>query len=410
VWAGHPVGFGLLTHGNRQFVAYYDAERRMTVASRTIGKQDWDFVTLPEQLGWDSHNYITMTVDDDGFIHLCGNMHVRPLVYFRTMKPLDINTFERIPAMTGERENRVTYPRFQRGPDNALLFTYRDGSSGNGDQIYNVYDVATKTWRRLLDTPLTSGEGKMNAYLHGPELGPDGRYHLCWVWRDRSGCEMNHDLCYARSAAFVHWETGAGVPLELPITLENADVVDPVPVRGGIINGNTKLGFDSKQRPVISYHKYDAAGNTQIYNARLEDGVWKIYQTSDWDYRWNFSGGGSIVFEIHVSPVHVYGDGKLKQGYGHPKYGSGTWLLDETTLKPIGTVEERQGYPKELSVIQSDFPDMRIRRAGDLGSSGEPGVWYVLQWEALGPNRDRPRQGPIPPPSMLRVVKLKRGK
>src|SRR5262245_11412001 len=28
VWAAHPVGFGLLTHGGRQFVAFYDAERR----------------------------------------------------------------------------------------------------------------------------------------------------------------------------------------------------------------------------------------------------------------------------------------------------------------------------------------------------------------------------------------------
>jgi hypothetical protein len=37
VWAGHPVGFDLLTHGDRQFVAFYDAERNMTVAARTLG-------------------------------------------------------------------------------------------------------------------------------------------------------------------------------------------------------------------------------------------------------------------------------------------------------------------------------------------------------------------------------------
>ncbi len=30
VWSGHPVGFTLLTKGNRQYVAYYDGERRMT--------------------------------------------------------------------------------------------------------------------------------------------------------------------------------------------------------------------------------------------------------------------------------------------------------------------------------------------------------------------------------------------
>ena len=25
VWAGHPVGFSLYTHGNRQYIAYYNA-------------------------------------------------------------------------------------------------------------------------------------------------------------------------------------------------------------------------------------------------------------------------------------------------------------------------------------------------------------------------------------------------
>ena len=35
-WSGHPVGFDLLTHGDRQFVAYYDAERKMTVGMRVL--------------------------------------------------------------------------------------------------------------------------------------------------------------------------------------------------------------------------------------------------------------------------------------------------------------------------------------------------------------------------------------
>ena len=407
VWAGHPVGFCLYTHADRQFVAYYDAERHMTVAVRSLGKTDWHTVVLPESIVWDSHNYITMAVDDRGFIHLSGNMHVVPLVYFRTTKPLDVDTFERAP-MVGERENRMTYPVFMRGTDNELIFTYRDGHSGNGDQIYNVYDLETQTWRRLLDQPLTSGQGKMNAYLHGPVRGPDGNWHLCWVWRNHGGCETNHDLSYARSADLVHWQTGAGTPLTLPITLENADVVDPVPVKGGMINGNAKLGFDSKRRPVISYHKYDDAGNTQIYNARLEDGAWRIYQTTDWDYRWDFSGGGSIVFEVGLSGVSVHDDGALKQSYHNPKDGSANWLLDEDTLKPLQKLQLPPGYPPELSKVTSDFPGMHIRRAGDSGRCDEPGAWYVLQWETLRQNRDHPREGPLPPPFMLKVYKLRR--
>ena len=407
VWAGHPVGFCLYTHGDRQFVAYYDAERHMTVAVRTLGQTHWHKVVLPESVVWDSHNYITMAVDDRGFIHLSGNMHVVPLVYFRTTKPLDVDTFERAP-MVGERENRMTYPVFMRGTDNELIFTYRDGHSGNGDQIYNVYDIDTQTWRPLLDQPLTSGQGKMNAYLHGPVRGPDGNWHLCWVWRNHGGCETNHDLSYARSPDLLHWQTGAGTPLTLPITIENVDVVDPVPVKGGMINGNAKLGFDSQRRPVISYHKYDDTGNTQIYNARLENGEWRVYQTTGWDYRWDFNGGGAIVFEVGLSGVNVHGDGTLEQSYRNPKDGSANWLLDEDTLKPIRKLKLPPTYPPEISKLTSDFPGMHIRRAGDRGRCEEPGASYVLQWETLRQNRDRPRKGPLPPPFMLKVYKLKR--
>lgn len=38
VWSGHPVGFFLLTHEDRQYIAFYDAERRMTVAARRLAE------------------------------------------------------------------------------------------------------------------------------------------------------------------------------------------------------------------------------------------------------------------------------------------------------------------------------------------------------------------------------------
>lgn len=47
VWSGHPVGFCLLTHAPYQFAAYYDAERRMTVAQRRLDETKWTFQRLP---------------------------------------------------------------------------------------------------------------------------------------------------------------------------------------------------------------------------------------------------------------------------------------------------------------------------------------------------------------------------
>lgn len=411
-WSGHPVGFCLLTHKDRQFVAFYDAERVMTVAQRRLDQDKFTLIRLDQKVVWDSHNYITMTVDDDGLLHLAGNMHCVPLIYYRSEKPLDASTLKRVPQMVGPNEKRCTYPRFLRGARNELLFTYRDGSSGNGNQICNVWDQATRTWKRLIQTPLTDGQGKMNAYFHGPVRGPDGFFHLCWVWRDHGGCESNHDLSYARSTDLIHWQTSQGKPLTLPLTLAGSEIVDPVPAKGGIINGNATIGFDSRGRVLISYHKYDAAGKTQVYVARPDKDGWLIRQVTNWDWRWDFSGGGSIHFAVRVGSVQPAGKGLLALSYGHDQYGSGNVFLDEATLQPASqarpardTTKVRPAYPPGSGKPEQDFPGLQVRWRDDSGSAGD-GLRYVLRWETLGPNRDRAVKPPLPKPSMLRLYRL----
>lgn len=402
VWAGHPVGFALLTHAPFQFVAYYDEKRQLTIAQRKLDERTWTRTRLPVTTGWDSHNYVTMAVDDDGFLHLCGDMHVVPLKYFRTTKPLNASTFERVGKMTGTGETRMTYPKFMRGPQNEFIFTYRDGSSGNGNQIFNVYDSKTQSWKRLLDKPLTDGEGLRNAYFDGPHKGPDGWFHLAWVWRESPDAATNHDLSYARSRDLRQWETSAGKPLALPIKLNDGAIVDPVPVKGGIINGNTKIGFDNQDCVTISYHKHDAAGNTQPWTARLEDGGWRFYQTTDWPWRWDFGGGGSLNFAISLGPVTRESDGSLTQSLRHTQFGSGTWLLDPATLSVVRKVQ-RQPMPPGFAKIEGKFPGLKSKTAADSGTSDKPGMRYLLRWETLESNRDQARRGPLPEPSMLRL-------
>lgn len=405
VWAGHPVGFALLTEGKRQYVGYYDDQRRMTVASRELPSGEWTKQVLPTSVGWDSHNYIAMVVDDAGQLHVAGKMHAAPLIYFRTTRAGDVTSLVRMEKMVGSEESKCTYPKFFRGPGRELIFTYRSGRSGDGNQIYNVYDEKTQTWKRLLDKPLTDGEGKRNAYFVGPTQGPDGMWRLVWVWRESPDCSTNHALSYAQSRDLVHWTKADGTPLPLPMTLENCEVVDPVPVHGGMINGNTVIGFDEQKRVVIGYHKFDAAGNTQVYNARFEDGKWVIHQTSQWDYRWDPSGRGSMPFEIGLGPVQ-YREGKLVQGYRHVKYGSGTWVLNPETLKAEGTTTVAGKPAEDLGPVESAFAGMQVRTAGDAGRGDEKGVRYELRWETLGVNQDHARTGEAPGASMLRVVKI----
>ena len=111
VWAGHRVGFCLYTDNDRQYISYYDANRNMIVGQRNINETNFSLHQMPApprdknakekskrfsatEVGWDSHNSITMAVDKKGFIHLSGNMHVDSLTYFRTQKPNDITTLK----------------------------------------------------------------------------------------------------------------------------------------------------------------------------------------------------------------------------------------------------------------------------------------------------------------------------
>ncbi|MBT6007614.1 MAG: hypothetical protein HOG79_17995, partial [Prolixibacteraceae bacterium] len=170
VWAGHPVGFCLFTHENRQYIAYYNANRNMVVGQRNLDEENFQLHIMPPTsretaggtstvLGWDSHNSVTIGIDKEGYIHLSGNVHVHPLTYFRSTKPNDISTLEQVFEMVGTEEKRTTYPHFMLTKEGEMLYHYRDGGSGNGNEIYNIYSCETKKWVRMLDVPLTDGQG-----------------------------------------------------------------------------------------------------------------------------------------------------------------------------------------------------------------------------------------------------------
>jgi len=406
--SGFPVRFCLLTTPERQYVAYYDEQSRMTVAARRPGDKQWDRKVLPTKVGWDSHNYITMAVDSAGHLHVSGNMHCVPLIYFRTSKVGDISSLQ-AHAMTGKLENKATYPQFIKDAEGRLLFTYRHGSSGNGINLWNRYDPANRKWTRLLDTALLDGEGKTNAYANLPVRHGD-YFHMIWVWRDTPDCATNHHLSYARSRDMVHWESAFGDKLKLPITIASKELwVDPAPPGTGMINGGQRLFFDAKGQPLIVYHRENAKGHMQIYAARVVDGKWRSHQLTDWKEPVKFSGGGSMPFiGITLGQVERAGEGVLSIGYRHKDHGPGVLVFDEQSLKPLDQPPPaKPREPAAVRRVRGDFEGLGIRRADDLGDSGEKGVRYLLCWETLGSNNDRPRKPPLPEPSTLRLFKLR---
>jgi hypothetical protein len=156
---------------------------------------------------------------------------------------------------------------------------------------------------------------------------------------------------------------------------------------------------------VVTYHKFDANGNTQLYAARLESNQWVIHQMTDWNVRWNFGGGGTLVFQIEVDAgVKVLADGRLAQDFYNANLGGrGTLILDPTTLHASQTLlPALTPYPPALDTPQSSTAGMHVRWAEDSGASPDPSTTYMLRWETLDANGDQPRTT-IPPPTRLRL-------
>ncbi len=403
--ASFPVNFALFTSNEIQYVAFYDSAHQMTVARRNINDSVWDYHHLDSKVGWDSHNYLALFVDREGYIHLSGNMHSNQLIYYRSTIPYDMHSLQPFHIMTGIEEDMVTYPEFIEGPDGELIFHYRYGRSGSGHEVFNIWEGEDKKWVRMLGKPLTDGRGIMNAYMQGPLLGPDRYYHLIWVWRDTPDCRTNHTLSYARSKDLLNWESIRGENVELPVTIDYVQLyVDTTPVDGGLINTGIRLGFDADSNVLIGYHRYDSTGNTQLFLSRFQEGRWISSKVTEWNYRWDFKGYGTIINELLIEPPKPsYINNYIVFGYHHIKYGNGQIVIDGKTLMPLRTEALETVYPGELDSLHSPVPEMIINKVFDSGKA-PGGKQYLLRWETLKPNRDLKQQENIPPPTMLELI------
>ncbi len=416
VWAANRVWFALQTVGDMQFVAYYDQERMMTVASRNLGSEIWTKQTLPNQLRWDSHNSVAMGIDNQGYIHVSGNMHVDPLAYFRSEKPYDVTSMMELNEMLGLNEDGVTYPRFFYNKDHDLLFSYRSGTCGHGNILVNRFLPEQGKWERYLKDPLFIGleADDSRAAYHSFVRDSQGNFHFIWMWRWTPHVETSHQICYATTPDLIHWKNAAGEEVTLPFSPDNEKlIVDGTPSKGGMHNSRYKIILTPDDEPVIGYVKYDENALTQFYLAKFVSGEWISKKISNWNFRWEFlhppagsdqrmTIGGSFDF------VGFSHEGFLAIDWETETGEFGRYIIDIETLDLVDKdVLVRKKYPDHIFEKMSDDPNMSVRLRYDNNIFHIGNDNYVLKWESMPPSHGRfaPEIIPDGPLSPLWVLK-----
>jgi len=297
----------LVTHGDEQYISYYDGEGYLVLGKRKLGTADWQLHrTQYKGKVTDGHNVISMMVDGDGYVHVSFDHHGNKLNYCKGVAPGSLEIGDKIP-MTGIDEDNVTYPEFYTLKGGDLLFVYRSGSSGRGNLVMNRYSLAEKKWTRVQDV-LIDGEDARNAYWQ-LYVDAKGVIHLSWVWRETWKVETNHDLCYARSEdGGKTWCKSNGEKYTLPIRLDNAEYACRIPQNSELIN-QTSMSTDRKGRPYIATYWRDKNSDVPQYRLVWNDGKrWNVTQVSNRKRPFTLKGGGTKM--IPIARPRIITDGK----------------------------------------------------------------------------------------------------
>lgn len=379
----------VVSHGDKQYVAYYDPEGYVTLAARTHGSDDWT-VERSQYRGRvaDAHNVISIGIDGDGYIHAAFDHHGDSLHYVRSTEPGAL-TLGPLQTMTGENEDDVTYPEFHLLPDGTLMFAYRSGFSGGGNMVLNRYDPATAAWSRV-HTVLLDGEGDRNAYWQ-MTADESGTLHLSWVWRESWLVETNHDLCYARSRdGGVTWERSDGVPYELPVKAADAEIAWAIPQNSELIN-QTSMTADSKGHPVIATYWREQNDSVPQYRIVSHDGTkWTMSTVGHRTQPFSLSGGGTKMIPIARPQVVADGD-EIYMVFRDVERGSRVSLAYRSASDAEWTVTDLTDFsvdawePSLDPVLWADRKELDIyvqsasQGDGERTTDARPAPVYVLE-------------------------------
>lgn len=402
-WANNSVNTvifrknSLVTDGQTQYIAFYDAERYVVLGKRQLGSEQWTIArTNYRGNASDAHNAISIMVDGQGYLHVAWDHHNDQLHYAHSVSPGALTLTAPL-SMIGTDETSVSYPEFFRLPDGGLLFFYRNGASGKGNLVLNRYDSGQARWTRVADN-LISGEGARSAYWQAC-VDQQGTIHVSWVWRESPDVGSNHDLAYARSRdGGRSWETSRGTPYALPITAASAEYAARIPQHSELIN-QTSMSADAAGHPYIASY-WRAAGSTvpQFHIVRNVQGVWQTQALNFRQSPFTLEGQGTKAIPISRPQLLLDQQGDQLTGLllfrdaerGNrvslaqiADFSSGTYQVSDLTEQSVGAWEP--SYDTELWRRRRElhvFVQAVAQVDGEGIAQAPASMVRVLQWRA----------------------------
>lgn len=325
----HGVTFqqeGIVTYKGWQYAAYYQGNSqnstgKVAVARRRLPDGAWQSLVFNDYAftSTDSHNDVVLGIcPGDGSIHLSFDHHVSTLHYRFSRAGLadrpdemswDATQFgavlDRLIPTTAAM-TQVTYPRFIATPAGKLLFSYRYGSSGGGDEMLLEYNGVTRSWSNLGQYTTRAGSytGSLgtgtdrNAYFDDTVFDDQGRLHATWCWRETPDGGSNHDLNYAYSDdAGRTWKNNLGTTVATTgssfLAINSPGVLAwSIPQKRNYIN-NSAMTVDKQGRVhVVAWMLPAAAADQATFTTSLTsasrfihywrglDGVWRRNETT----------------------------------------------------------------------------------------------------------------------------------
>lgn len=401
-WAGNTVNVAifrknsLTSRDQTQIASFYDQQGNVMLAKRLVGSSDWEVIKTPHAGNVrDAHNVISIAIDGGGFLHMAWDHHNHPLRYARASTSDLLGMSDKL-TMTGQNEDRLSYPEFYNLPDGGLIFAYRDGSSGNGNLVLNRYDVRTLQWKQL-HANLIDGQGSRNAYWQ-MAVDEKGVVHLSWVWRESPDVASNHDLCYARSPdGGKTWVKSTGQTYTLPITAETAEYAAKIPQQHELIN-QTSMTTDSRGRPYIATYWRDEGTDIPQYHVVWNDGSkWQTSSIGGQTVSFRLGGAGSKRLPLARPQIFVNATGTADKAYVlFRDEGRGnkvsvaicndlakpSWRIEDLTNESVQMWEptyDQQLWRKDK--VLNAFVQSAVQVDGEGVSRVPPSMTYVLEWK-----------------------------